>query len=157
MLRFAGGDYVDDLVQGKVAAAFGWSTDYERLVQAKPELLFMIPNEGSLIWSDDILIPLAAQHPQNVHRFADYYYTPSTAAELTRAVRYTTPLAGTKSALTRAHPTDPLLTDDTTSPMQRVAQLIFLQGRALTLAHRFRGLTADQEQQFTDIFNSAKG
>ncbi len=91
----------------------------------------MIPNEGSLIWSDDILIPLAAQHPQNAHRFADYYYTPSTAAELTRAVRYTTPLAGTKSALTRAHPTDPLLTDDATSPMQRVAQLIFLQGRAL--------------------------
>ena len=75
VLRFAGGDYVDDLVQGKVAAAFGWSTDYERLVQAKPELLFMIPNEGSLIWSDDILIPLAAQHPQNAHRFADYYYT----------------------------------------------------------------------------------
>ena len=157
VLRFAGGDYVDDLVEGKVAAAFGWSTDYERLVQAKPELLFMIPNEGSLIWSDDILIPLAAQHPQNAHRFADYYYTPSTAAELTRAVRYTTPLVGTKSALNHAHPTDPLLTDDTTSPMQRVAQLIFLQGRALDLAHTFRGLTADQEQQFTDIFNSAKG
>jgi spermidine/putrescine transport system substrate-binding protein len=157
VLRFAGGDYVDDLVQGKVAAAFGWSTDYERLVEAKPDLLFMIPNEGSLIWSDDILIPLAAQHPQNAHRFADYYYTPSTAAELTRAVRYTTPLAGTKSALTRAHPTDPLLTDDATSPMQRVAQLIFLQGRALELAHRFRGLTPDQESEFTTIFESAKG
>ena len=40
---------------------------------------------------------------------------------------------------------------------ERVAQLIFLQGRALDLAHTFRGLTADQEQQFTDIFNSAKG
>ena len=34
--RFAGGDYVDDLVQGKVAAAFGWSTDYERLVPPSP-------------------------------------------------------------------------------------------------------------------------
>jgi spermidine/putrescine transport system substrate-binding protein len=157
VLRFAGGDYVDDLVQGKAAAAFGWSTDYERLVQAKPELLFMIPNEGGLIWSDDILIPLAAQHPQNVHRFADYYYTPSTAAQLTVAVRYTTPLAGTKSALTRAHPSDPLLTDDPSSPMQRVARLIFLRGRALKLAHVFRGLTPDQEKQFTDIFNSAKG
>ena len=155
--RFAGGDYVDDLVQGKVGAAFGWSTDYERLVAARPELLFMIPNEGMLIWSDDILIPVAAQHPQNAHRFADYYYTPNTAAELTRAVRYTSPLAGTKGALKQAHPTDPLLTDDETSPMQRVAQLIFLQGRPLEKAHRFRGLTRDQEVDFNEIFASAKG
>ena len=41
--------------------------------------------------------------------------------------------------------------------MQRVAQLIFLQGRALELAHRFRGLTADQEHQFTTSSTSAKG
>ena len=159
VLRFAGGDYVDDLVQGKVAAAFGWSTDYERLVQAKPGLLFMIPNEGSLIWSDDILIPLAAQHPQNAHRFADYYYTPSTAAELTRAVRYTTPLAGTKSALTTRHPTDPLLTDDATSPMQRVAQLIFLAGPRARAGPPCSAGSARRTRnpQFTTIFESAKG
>jgi spermidine/putrescine transport system substrate-binding protein len=157
VLRFAGGDYVDDLVEGKVAAAFGWSTDYERLVAAKPDLLFLVPNEGCLLWSDDILIPLAAKHPQNAHRFADYYYTPSVAAQVTQAVRSTTPLAGTKSALAHAHPTDPLLTDDTTSPMQRVAQLIFLQGRALGLARTFRGLNPAQEHDFTMIFESAKG
>jgi spermidine/putrescine transport system substrate-binding protein len=157
VLRFASGDYVDDLVQGKAAAAFGWSTDYERLVHVKPDLRFMISNDGILIWSDDLLIPVAAQHPQNAHRFANYYYTPSTAAELTRAVRYTSPLAGTKGALKQAHPTDPLLTDDPDSPMQLVARLVFLQGRGLTLAHRFRGLTHDQEEEFNTIFASAKG
>ena len=46
VLRFAGGDYVDDLVQGKVAAAFGWSTDYERLVEAKPDAAVHDPQRG---------------------------------------------------------------------------------------------------------------
>ena len=34
--------------------------------------------------------------------------------------------------------------------MQRVAQLIFLQGRPLEKAHRFRGLTRDQEVDFNE-------
>jgi spermidine/putrescine-binding protein len=100
---------------------------------------------------------LAATNPQNAHRFADNYYNPSVAAQLTQAVRYTTPLAGTKAALAHAHPTDPLLTQDESSPMQRVSQLIFLQGRALGLAHGFRGLNPSDERHFTDIFETAKG
>lgn len=157
--RFAGGDYVDDLAEGKVAAAFGWSTDYERLVQAKPELLFMVPEDGYLIWSDDILIPIAAQHPDNAHRFADYYYTPSTAALVTKAVRYTTPLAGTKAALAKTDPTDPLLTfdPDLQPGPTRVSQLTFLQGRGLEKTRRFRGLSPAEEHTFTGIFASAKG
>jgi spermidine/putrescine transport system substrate-binding protein len=156
--RFAGGDYVDDLAEGKVAAAFGWSTDYERLVQANPALRFMVASEGCLIWSDDILIPIAAQHPQNAHRFADYYYNPNTAALVTKAVRYTTPLNGTKTALAKIDPSDPLLTSDPELPgPTRVSQLTFLQGRILDQAKGFRGLSPAEEKTFTDIFSSAKG
>jgi spermidine/putrescine transport system substrate-binding protein len=155
--RFAGGDYVDDLAEGKVAAALGWSTDYERLAQVNPSLRFMIPSEGCLIWSDDILIPIAAQHPQNAHRFADYYYNPNTAALVTKAVRYATPVNGTKGALASIDPADPLVTADLESPQYRASQLTFLRGYIADQAKQFRGLSPAEEKTFTDIFSSAKG
>lgn len=155
--RFASGDYVDDLAEGKVAAALGWSTDFERLVQVNPALGFMVPTEGCLIWSDDILIPSTALNPQNAHRFADYYYNPNTAALVTKAVRYTTPVSGTKGALAKLDPGDPLATSDEKSPQYRASQLTFLSGRTADQTKRFRGLSPAEEKTFTDIFTSAKG
>ena len=49
-----GNDYIDDLPRGDIVAAIGWSGDAEYLKLDNPEIEFVMPADGCVIWSDDI-------------------------------------------------------------------------------------------------------
>ena len=55
--RFTGNDYTNDLTSGNLAIAVAYSGDVIQLQADNSDLEFLIPEEGGLIWADNMMIP----------------------------------------------------------------------------------------------------
>ena len=78
--------YIDDLANGEICLALGWSGDVgqarARASEAggHVEVGFSIPVEGTIMFFDMLAIPYDAKHPKNAHLFIDYMLRPEIAA-----------------------------------------------------------------------------
>ena len=73
---FTGNDYTDDLARGDVVAAIGWSGDAVQLQADNPNIEFRMPDEGCILWSDNMVIPVGAPNPTAAYAFMNYVYDP---------------------------------------------------------------------------------
>jgi putrescine transport system substrate-binding protein len=86
--------YINDLANGEICAAVGYSGDVlqarDRAAEAKNniEVAYAVPKEGTIIWFDMLAIPADAQHPNNAHLFIDYLMRPEVIAAVSNAVNY---------------------------------------------------------------------
>jgi putrescine transport system substrate-binding protein len=86
--------YIDDLANGELCLAFGWSGDVlqarDRAREAgKPDLIrYAIPREGAIMFFDMLAVPADAPHPLNAQLFIDFLERPEIAARNTNFVRY---------------------------------------------------------------------
>ncbi|MCW2747685.1 MAG: transporter substrate-binding protein, partial [Nocardioidaceae bacterium] len=77
---FTGNEYIQDLSAGNILACEAWSGD---VAAAEDEnLVFVTPEEGLMIWADNMLVPNLAEHQANAEKWIDYYYEPEVAAKL---------------------------------------------------------------------------
>lgn len=91
-----GNDYIIDLPRGDSVAAIGWSGDAVQLALDDPAIEFRMPDEGCILWSDDMIIPVGAENPGAAYAFMDYVYEPENAAQIAAYVNYTTPVEGVR-------------------------------------------------------------
>jgi len=84
-------NFEDALLAGDVWLAQGWSGEFARVMDLDPDIAYVIPREGSTTAIDSLAIPASALHPVLAHAFLDYVMEAEVAAEICRAMRYTTP------------------------------------------------------------------
>jgi putrescine transport system substrate-binding protein len=86
--------YIDDLANGELCIAVGWSGD---ILQARDraeeagqgvKIKYAIPKEGTIVWFDMLAIPADAKHPKNAHAFINYLLEPQVAANNSNFVNY---------------------------------------------------------------------
>ncbi len=91
---FHSSQYINDLANGDICVALGWSGDIlqaaDRAAEASNgvEVAYVIPKEGAAMWFDMLAIPKDAPHPQNALRFMDYLMRPQVIADITNYVWY---------------------------------------------------------------------
>lgn len=89
--------YIDDLANGELCVAIGWSGDIlqarDRAAEAGQgvKVAYSIPKEGTAIWFDMLAIPADARHPRNAHAFINYLMEPEVAASNSNHVNYANP------------------------------------------------------------------
>ncbi|GAA3518353.1 polyamine ABC transporter substrate-binding protein [Nocardioides daeguensis] len=138
---FTGNDYIQDLSAGNILACEAWSGD---VAAAEDEnLVFVSPEEGQMIWSDNMLVPNLATHQGNAEEWINYYYEPEVAAKLAAYVWYICPVKGAQEAMEKV---DPSLVEN---------QLIFPSAESLKTMHSFMALEEFQirayEGDFADV------
>jgi spermidine/putrescine transport system substrate-binding protein len=143
--QFTGNEYSEGLASGDIAACFAWSGDVIQLQLDNPDLRFVIPDEGCTLWSDNLQIPVLAQHKKNAELLMNHYYDPAVAAELAGWVNFISPVEGAQEAMTEI---DPELAEN---------QLIFPTQDTLAQTYLFRGLTEEEEQSYNQAFNTVIG
>jgi len=85
---------INDLANGEICVAMGWSGDMliarDRALEAGQgvEIAYTIPQEGAVIWFDNLAIPSDAPHPENAHLFLDYMMEAEVAAAISNYVFY---------------------------------------------------------------------
>jgi spermidine/putrescine transport system substrate-binding protein len=101
---FTGNDYADDLTRGDVVAAVGWSGDAIQLQADNPNIEWRMPDEGCILWSDNMLIPVGAPNTAAALEFMNYVYDPEVQADITEYVNYVSPVADVKEILVERDP-----------------------------------------------------
>jgi spermidine/putrescine transport system substrate-binding protein len=102
--RFTGNDYIRDLADGNVAIALGWSGDAVQMQKDDPNISFVMPKEGCMLWSTSMEIPIGAPDPQAAMKWMNYVYDPKVQADIAEYVNYVTPVSGVKQILAKRDP-----------------------------------------------------
>jgi spermidine/putrescine transport system substrate-binding protein len=93
--RFTGNDYAQPLARGDLAACFAWSGDVAQLIADNPKLHWGIPEQGGIIWTDNMLIPLGGSVP-TASTYMNFVYDPKIAAKIAVETGYISSVKGVK-------------------------------------------------------------
>jgi putrescine transport system substrate-binding protein len=94
ILYFHSSQFINDLANGDICVAVGWSGD---IIQAKAraeeaakgvDVAYVIPKEGAPMWFDMLAIPKDAKNVDNAYLFLDYVMRPEVMAEIQNYVAY---------------------------------------------------------------------
>jgi len=94
---FHSSQYIDDLGNGEICVALGYSGDIFIASDAAAaagqgnEVSYVIPQEGAATLFDFLAIPADAPHPDNAHKFINYILEPEVVAAITNYVFYANP------------------------------------------------------------------
>jgi spermidine/putrescine transport system substrate-binding protein len=146
---FTGNEYAEDLVSGNVVLAMAWSGDIVVKQAEKETLVWQLPDEGGMLWTDNMLIPKGAQHKYTAELMIDFVYDPEIAAQIAAYVNYVTPVKGAKEAIAANADAEVAALAD--SP------LIFPPADVLAKVKIFKTLTEDEETTFNDRFSALTG
>lgn len=102
--KVTGNDYIQDLANGNVVAAIGWSGDAIQAQADNKNINYVQPTQGCSIWSDNMLIPVGAPNPAAAYKFMDYVYEPQVQANIVEYVNYISPVEGVKQILLKKDP-----------------------------------------------------
>ena len=95
--RFTGNEYVRDVVKGDSIAILGWSGDAVQLIADNPNIKYRQPEEGFMIFTDSMQIPVGAPHAFTAEKFMDFVYRPEIQAAITGVLNYVPPGEGQRA------------------------------------------------------------
>ena len=95
--RFTGNDYTEDITSGNAVASIGWSGDASLI--SNPDAEWVMPDEGCMLWTDNMVIPVGAPNPAAAYEFMNFVYEPEVQADIAEWVTYVTPVDGVQEIL----------------------------------------------------------
>lgn len=140
-----GNAYTEDLKSGDAVLVMAWSGDMVQVLVDKPGMKFNVPDEGGMLWTDNMLIPNGAKRPNGAQKLIDWYYMPANAALVTDYVNYFSPVKGSDVALEKIDP------DVAKNP------LIFPPESIIQRLHIFGELSEDDLAYFNQQFAKVMG
>ena len=145
---FSGQEYTDDLAAGNTVACMAWSGD---MAAASPDAhsKFLVPEEGMMIWSDNMLIPNLAPHESLAEEWINWYYRPDQAAKLADYNYYVSPVQGIEPYIRQLD--KGLLKDPD------LANLVLPDETYLKQTHGFMALSEAQIRNYEGDFSHVSG
>jgi spermidine/putrescine transport system substrate-binding protein len=140
--RFTGNDYARDLTSGDVDAVIGWSGDAIQLQADDPNIQFVMPTEGCMLWSDNMVIPVGAPNPTAAEAWMNYVYDPKNQAQIAEYNYYVTPVSGVQEIFQK------------TDPKAAKSPLIFPTDSFTKTCDTAPSLTGEEEQTVTRAFDA---
>ena len=117
--------------------------DLVQLQADNPKLKWTVPDDGAMIWTDNMLIPLGGD-VEKASTFMNFVYDPVIAAQIAAYVNYVTPVKGAKEVIAK---TDPELANN---------QLIFPDEATLAKVKQFNS-EALNNQDYIEKWQAVSG
>jgi len=106
-IRLFSATMIDDIAGGKACAVVGWAGDINIAAARAKEngstdvIEALLPSSGALSFFDTIALTKDAKHPDNAHKFIEFYLRPENAAKMANEMNYNT---GNKAAVDKVDP-----------------------------------------------------
>jgi len=91
LAKFDNEQYKLGLASGEFLLVHAWNGDVFQVRRENPEVRFFVPEEGTIISCDDLVIPADSRQADLAHAFIDFLHDPAVAAENTRFIYYLCP------------------------------------------------------------------
>ena len=142
--------YIDALENGDTVITQAWSGDI--FISSAPkdfggrgfsELKFVLPQEGAILWTDNMAIPLRAEHPVDAITFMNFVYDPQVAAQLADFIWYVSPVPAAKE----------VVLNELDDPTAANSPLIFPSLEDQEKSHKYKVFKdAAEEEEWNSIF-----
>ncbi|HWM20133.1 MAG TPA: polyamine ABC transporter ATP-binding protein [Ilumatobacteraceae bacterium] len=145
---FTGNEYLRSLESGDFVASVAWSGDIVQLQYTRPDIEFVIPEEGGMSWYDTMVIPKGAPNGFAAADWMNFVYDPVQAAQLTYYVQYVSPVKGVRDELVNMGGDAAALADST---------ILFPTDEDSSRLHLFAEMPDDLDARITDRFLGITG
>lgn len=88
--NFTSDAWRDQLLAGDLLLAMGYSSDAVAVMNEDPKLKYVIPQSGTSLWSDTMVIPRTAPNVDAAYSWINYMMQPSVAAQVTQRLFFAT-------------------------------------------------------------------
>jgi spermidine/putrescine transport system substrate-binding protein len=143
--QYYGNDYVQPLEQGELALTMAWSGDVLGAELNDPNIKFIVPDEGGILWVDNMVIPQNAAHPIDALMMMDFVYQPEVAAQITAWINYISPVPAAQDILKKS--------SDTYTRRVASSPLVFPTPEMEARLHHYKNLDSEEEELWDDLFN----
>ncbi|MEO8030335.1 MAG: spermidine/putrescine ABC transporter substrate-binding protein [Gemmatimonadota bacterium] len=143
--KFTGNDYAADLAAGNISIAMAWSGDIQGLAADNPDLRWIAPREGAMLFSDNMIIPRTSDRQDLAMAWINYCYDPAHSAQIVAGAPYLSDVKGAGAELAKIKPE--LAKSWLVNPPDELRSRL----------HVFRGLSDDEDKAFNQLFQDAIG
>jgi spermidine/putrescine transport system substrate-binding protein len=153
--NFYGNDYYDELANGNLAVTVAWSGDVSQMkLYDNPDVEFVVPDTGGMLWIDNMAIPKKAAHPLDAHMMMNFWYDIENAVPLTEYVGYFSPVTGvTERVLEDAETAEAEGDQEWADALRVISATANPTDEVLANVHNYRKLSEEEEAQWNDLFN----
>ena len=153
--NFYGNDYYDELANGNLAVTVAWSGDVSQMkLYDNPDVEFVVPDTGGMLWIDNMAIPNKAAHPLDAHMMMNFWYDIENAVPLTEYVGYFSPVTGvTERVLEDAETAEAEGDQEWADALRVISATANPTDEVLANVHNYRKLSEEEEAQWNDLFN----
>jgi len=81
---------VAKLLSGEAVILLGWPLDYQAAHGANPAVAYILPKEGTALWSDNYVIPASSPNPYTAATFINFLLRPEISARIVNEKNYPT-------------------------------------------------------------------
>ena len=143
--QYYGNGYADALAREDLALTMAWSGDIFILQLDNPDLKFVVPEEGGILWTDCMAIPEGAEHPIDAMEMMNYVYDPKIAAQIAGYVNYICPVPEAQE----------ILASSGDSYYKQVAEsdLVFTTPEVEAKLHSYKNLNEEEEEAWNELFD----
>jgi spermidine/putrescine transport system substrate-binding protein len=141
--QFTGNDYINDLTNGNYAMCMAYSGDIAQI--GDPNIVWVVPQEGMLWFTDNMCVPAMAAHKTNAEKFMNYMLEPKVGAALDDYISYIPSMQGADTAMQAIDK----------NALQN--QLIFPDAATKAKAHEFENLDLKTLDKYVSQFKDVTG
>lgn len=96
-------------LQGEVDVGMIWTGSAYRAKSENPDIKFIFPKEGSVVWMDNYAIPKQAKNKDAAYKFINFLLRPESAKEVIETMGFSMPNEKVKPLLSESLAKDPLI------------------------------------------------
>jgi spermidine/putrescine transport system substrate-binding protein len=153
--QYLGQNYTNPMTNGETWITMAWSGDvfFYKYLGGSPDLEFVVPDEGGMLWATPSEIPQQAAHPTDAHAWIDFFYQPEIAAMVTDWVLYMTPVKGVQEIMQGK--ADDAKSAGTAKYYQTLASSPLLfppEDIASENLHEYKALSEEEFQEYNRLF-----
>jgi spermidine/putrescine transport system substrate-binding protein len=152
---YYGNEYAQGLADGSLAITMAWSGDVFQLQFDNPDLTFVVPDEGGILWTDNMAIPKGAEHPNDALAMMNFLYEPEIAAQVAEYVNFITPVPGAQEIIrANAQAAADEGDQETADYLTAVADspLVFPTEDMLSRVYNYKVLDEEEERLWNELF-----
>lgn len=90
---YLGDNIKSAMINEEGALAVVWSGDAVVMIDENPNLKYVIPEEGTNLWFDSMVIPKSTTNKENAQKFIDFMTRPEIAAKNAEYIGYSIPIS----------------------------------------------------------------
>ncbi|MEU6062280.1 spermidine/putrescine ABC transporter substrate-binding protein [Streptomyces sp. NPDC047097] len=143
--------YQSALQRGDLWASLVYSGDVYQANRSGSRLEFVIPEEGGLLWTDNLCLPVTAAGAVDALTYMDYAYRPEVAARITETVQFICPVPAARDVIVREAAA---ATGERRAALQALSTspLVFPSESDQSRLRRMRVLERAEEKQWNALF-----